>query len=167
MTKKRKRGMQSGEGVFYEDLIVKQKIKHPLGRTLTDTDNIWFTLLTCNTNQIHFNQDYTKKNYSRKPFGGRLAVNAYLILSLVAGLSIEQTSRNGIMISQENMKILSPVFSGDTLYAETTILSKRISKTHKGMGIVQVRTKGYNQRGIDVVVFERTFMTRMRGSTWR
>jgi acyl dehydratase len=153
-------------GSFYEDFSPGETIKHSLGRTVTDVDNIWFTLLTCNTNQIHFNTDYTRKFFSGEPFRGRLAVNAYLVLSIVVGLSVDDTSRNGVMLGEKNMRMLKPVFAGDTLYSQTTILSKKLSKSHKNMGIVELRTEGLNQGGDKVIEFERTIMVRKKGKAW-
>jgi itaconyl-CoA hydratase len=153
-------------GRFFEDFKVGETIRHGLGRTLTDVDNIWFTLLTCNANQIHFNADYARSVFSEAPFKGRLVVNAYLVLSIVVGLSVNETSRNGIMLGQKNMRMLSPVFAGDTLYSETTILGKGSSKKHPNMGIVELRTEGLNQDGAKVVELERTIMVRKKGKTW-
>ena len=155
-----------GEGPFYEDFRVGQKIQHKTGRTLTDTDNIWFTLLTNNANQIHFNKEYAEKFFSAPPFSGRIVVNSFLILSLVIGVSSSDTSRNGIMLTLSNCKMLTPTFAGDTISADTEVLSKRESKSHEDMGIVTVRTTGYKQGKVPVVEFERTFMTRKTGRKW-
>ena len=153
-------------GSFYEDFTPGETIKHSLGRTVTDVDNIWFTLLTCNTNQIHFNADYARKFFSGEPFGGRLAVNAYLVLSIVVGLSVDDTSRNGVMLGEKKMRMLKPVFAGDTLYSQTTILSKKLSKSHGNMGIVELKTHGLNQNGDRVIELERTVMVRKKGKEW-
>jgi itaconyl-CoA hydratase len=153
-------------GPFFEDFEVGQRIKHGLGRTMTDVDNIWFTLLTCNTNQIHFNTDYTKRYFAKPPFKGRLAVNAYFVLSTVVGLSISDTSRNGIMLGQKDFRMLNPVFAGDTLYSETTVVSKRPSESHKDMGIVELKTEGFNQDRVKVTQVERTVMVRKKGRKW-
>ncbi|MDG6928713.1 MAG: MaoC family dehydratase [Nitrososphaerota archaeon] len=153
-------------GSFYEDFEVGRTRRHPQGRTLTDVDNIWFTLLTCNTNQIHFNSDYARRHFAKEPFDGRLVVNSFLTLATVVGLSVDETSRNGIMLAMKDMRVVHPVFAGDTIYAETTVLSKRESKSHRGMGIVEVRTAGLNQDGTKVLEFERTFMVRRRGGDW-
>jgi len=76
---------EQNKGPFFEDFKVGQTIKHPRGRTITDVDNIWFTLLTCNTNQIHFNKMYTKAYFSKPPFNGRLVVNSILVFAVVLG----------------------------------------------------------------------------------
>ena len=154
------------KGKYYEDFVVGETIKNGVGRTLTDNDNIWFTLLTCNTNQIHFNVDYTRKNFSEEPFNGRLLVNGYLVLAIVIGLSVNETSKTGIMLAQKNMNVLAPTFAGDTIYSETRILSKRESKSHQNMGIIEVKTTGVNQNSVKVIELERTFMVRKTGAKW-
>ncbi len=153
-------------GRFFEDFEIGQLLKHPLGRTVTDNDNIWFTLMTCNANPVHFNKDYCEKNFAGPPFNGRMLVNAALVFGIVAGLSVVDTSKNGIMLGMADLKVLNPVFAGDTLYSESTILSKRESKSHQGMGIVTIKTRGYKQDGTAVMEFERTFLTRKKGQVW-
>lgn len=159
-------GGQKTAGMYFEDFREGQVFNHPLGRTITDVDNIWLTLLTVNSNPIHFNKDYCEKNFPGEPFKGRLVVNAALTFAVVAGLSVEDTSKHGVMLGLNNMKIPSPVFAGDTLYAESTVLSTRESKSHGGMGIVTIKTRGYKQDGTTVMEFERTFLTRMKGKAW-
>ena len=163
-----KEGVAQSEanGPFYEDMKVGDKFRHRLGRTLTDADNIWFSLLTCNTNQIHFNQDYVARNFSREPFRGRLVVNSLLVFSIVLGLSTEDTSKNGIMLGVKELNVKAPTFAGDTIYAETTIIDKRESKSHESMGIVTVETSGFNQTGQKVMEFQRTFMILKAGRQW-
>ncbi|EHP69388.1 acyl dehydratase [Metallosphaera yellowstonensis MK1] len=140
--------------------------KSKVGRTITDVDNIWFTLLTNNSNQIHFNKDYTEKYFPGEPFKGRLVVNGFLTLAIVAGLLVEQTSQNSFMLGIENVKFLNPVFAGDTIYGEAEVIEVRESKSRAGFGIVKIRTWGYNQRGEKVVEFDRVFMVRKRGVSW-
>ncbi len=154
------------DGPYFEDLNVGMKFKSRIGRTLTDTDNIWFTLLTCNTNQIHFNKDYTEKYYADEPFKGRLVVNGLLTLAIAVGLTVEFTSARGFMIGIENVKFLHPVFSGDTIYTETEIIEKRESKSRPNFGIVKVKTRAYNQEGREVLEFERIIMIPKKGSSW-
>jgi itaconyl-CoA hydratase len=160
-------GYSISEGPFYEDLVEGQVLKHSQGRTITDTDNIWFTLLTCNANQIHFNRDYAEKNFSNPPFNGKLVVNSLLVLSIVVGLSVVDVSRTGIMLGITDWKITNPTFAGDTLYAESQILEKRESGSHPNMGIVTLRTKGFKQGGVQVMEFKRTVMIRKRGKPWQ
>lgn len=160
--------MQSSDGgPYYEDFKVGSTYKSRAGRTLTDTDNIWFSLLTNNSNQIHFNLDYVKKNYPGRPFNGRLVVNGFLTLATVVGLMVEFTSSRGFMLSLDNAKFSNPVFSGDTIYAEAEIMDKRESKTRKGFGVVSIKTTGRNQDGETVVTFDRKFMIPMRGRKWK
>ncbi|MDA4130024.1 MAG: MaoC family dehydratase [Thaumarchaeota archaeon] len=154
-------------GRFFEDFETGQFLKHELGRTITDNDNISFTLMTCNSNPIHFNQDYCEKNFPGPPFNGRMLVNAALIFAVVAGLSVADTSKNGVMLGMTDLKVTNPVFAGDTLYSESSILSKRESKSREGMGIVTIKTRGYKQDGTTVMEFERTFLTRKRGQVWK
>ena len=150
-------------GRYFEDFREGEKLKHSLGRTVTDTDNIWLTLLTCNTNPVHFNKDYCEKYFPGPPFNGRLVVNAALTFSIIAGLSVEDTSKYGVMLGLNNMKLPSPVFAGDTLYARSEVLSTRESKSRPEMGIVTIKTEGYKQDGKVVMEFERTFMVSKRG----
>src|SRR5271169_6640788 len=98
-------------GPFFEDFEVGQMIIHETGRTITNTDNIWFSLLTCDSNQKHFNESYAKENFSDPPFNGRLVVNSLLILSVVLGITTVDTSKNGIILELDNSKMLNPTFS--------------------------------------------------------
>lgn len=153
-------------GPYYEDFVVGQKMSHEGGRTITDTDNIWFSLLTCNENQIHFNKDYTEKFYSGPPFSGRLVVNSLLVFSIVLGLSAKDTSKNGIMLGMTEWQVSHPTFSGDTIYSESEVLDKRESASHPTMGLVTVSTRGFNQTNKTILTFKRTFMVRKSGKNW-
>jgi itaconyl-CoA hydratase len=158
---------QFEEGPFYDDFKIGQALNHSGGRTITDTDNIWFTLLTCNSNQIHFNQEYVKQNFSDPPFEGRLVVNSLFVLSLVFGLSVGDTSKNGIMLGMTNWKVMHPTFAGDTIHSRSEVVEKRESKSHPTMGIVTVRTKGFNQNDALIMEFERAFMVRKSNQKWK
>jgi len=160
-----KRGME--EGPFYEDFKVGDVLNHSVGRTITDTDNIWFTLITCNTNQIHFNKEFTEKNFSNPPFDGRLVVNSLLVLSIVLGLSVSDTSRNGIMLGMTDWKVTRPTFAGDTIHAKSEVTAKRESNSHPSMGIVTVRTTGFKQNDTPVMEFERSFMVMKSDQKWK
>ena len=151
-------------GPYFEEFIVGNKFVGKTGRTITDVDNIWFTLLTNNNNQIHFNRDYTKKYFRGKPFYGRLVVNGFFILSTVAGLLVDYTSANGFMLGLEKLRFIRPVFAGDTIYGECTVLETRESKNMPNNGIVKIATTGYNQRHEKVIEFDRTFMVRKKRS---
>jgi acyl dehydratase len=153
-----------GSGPFFEDLAVGTKIRGKFGRTVTDADNIWFTLLAMDRNPIHFDKEYTNKHYSREPFNGRLVFNGIATLAIVNGLVNEYTSAGGIVISIDGVRFLKPVFAGDTLYAEVEVVESRPSKSRPGFGIVKTLTKGFNQKGEQVIEFYKTFMIRQKKS---
>ncbi|TMD09734.1 MAG: MaoC family dehydratase [Chloroflexi bacterium] len=149
---------ESWPGRFFEDFTVGEVYRHQLGRTLTEVDNTWFTLLTCNTNQIHFNADYA----ARSEFG-RPLMNSCLTLSLVTGLSVPDISQNVVAnLGWDKVTLPAPVFAGDTLYAESEVLETRASRSRPGQGIVRVRTRGYKQDGTVVIEFERTVLVHSR-----
>lgn len=154
--------MPADDGPFLEDFHEGDVLRHPNGRTITETDNTWFTLITCNTNQVHFNRDYAKKTFPDPPFNGRVLVNAALTFAIVAGLSVEQTSKNGLMLKLDDLRIPNPTFPGDTIYAESKVLSSRESKSRPQMGIVEIATKGFKEDGTIVMEFRRTYMVRKR-----
>ncbi|MEM0287989.1 MAG: MaoC family dehydratase [Nitrososphaerota archaeon] len=158
--------MQNEEGPFFEDFKPGMKFRSDKGRTVTDADNIWFTLLTNNTNQIHFNKDYAERYFPGEPFKGRMVVNGFFTLSTVVGLLVEFTSANGFMLGLDGLKFVSPVFSGDTIYAECEVTEIRESKSRPEFGIVKVYTAGFNQRGEKLLEFFRTFMVRRRNVKW-
>jgi len=141
------------EGRFLEDFAVGDLYRCRFGRTVTEADNIQFTLLTNNSNQIHFNRDYGE----RAGFGSCL-VNSLLTLSIVTGMSSPDVSENGINLGWEDARLPHPVFAGDTLYSETEVLVVRESKSRPEQGIVSVRTRGYNQHGDLVIEFRRSIL---------
>ncbi len=141
------------EGRFYEDFEVGDVYRSRLGRTITDADNIWFTLLTNNTNQIHFNEEYAKRTEFGKPL-----VNSALTLAIVAGLGVQDTSENGIALGWDEIKLPRPVFVGDTLYSESEVVEKRESRSRPEFGIVKFRTRGVNQRGEVVIEYTRSVL---------
>ena len=147
-------GIKTGwVGRFLEDFEVGDVYRCRLGRTITESDNIQFTLLTNNTNQLHFNTQYA----SRTPFG-RPLVNSALTLSVVAGLGVADVSENGFALGWDYIKLPNPVFPGDTLYSESEVLSVRESKTRPHQGVVKLRTRGINQDGKLVIEYERSVM---------
>jgi acyl dehydratase len=152
--------------MYFEDFKPGMRFKGSVGRTITDADNIWFSLMTNNSNQIHFNEDYAKKNFPGEPFNGRMVVNGLLTLATVVGILVEQTSAHGFMLGLNNVKFVNPVFAGDTIYAECEVTAARKSRSRKGNGIVSLKSWGLNQRGEKIVEFDRDFMVRGRGSTW-
>lgn len=146
------------EGRYYEDYEVGDVYRHRLGRTITETDNIWFTLLTMNTNPIHFDNHLTKQT----PFGQPL-VDSCLTLSLVTGISVSDLSQNAIAnLSWTEIELPNPVFNGDTIYAQSEVLSKRESQSRPYAGIVEARTTGYKPDGTVVITYKRTFMVYKR-----
>lgn len=145
-------------GRFFEDFQVGQVFRSRTGRTIIDADNVWFTAITHNTNQAHFNTPYAE----RTPFG-RPLVNSCLTLSLITGLSVPDTSENAAAnLAWTNIVMPAPVFVGDTLWAETEVLELRPSASRPEVGIVDIRTRGINQDGTAVIAFQRTFMVYRR-----
>ena len=145
-------------GRFFEDFTVGDVYRHAMGRTLSEADNTWFTLLTCNTNEIHFNADYAAHTEFGRPL-----MNSCLTLSLVTGLSVEDISQHIVAnLGWDKVSLPAPVFAGDTIYAESEVLEARPSKSRPGQGIVRVRTKGYKQDGTVVIEFERTVLVHSR-----
>ncbi|MDX1414567.1 MAG: MaoC family dehydratase [Candidatus Promineifilaceae bacterium] len=145
-------------GRVYEDFEVGDIYPHPLGRTVTQTDNIWFTLLTVNPNPIHFDA-----HFAAQTDFGRPLVDSTFTLALVTGLSVSDISQNGVNLGWDEVKLPAPVYEGDTIYAQSELLSKRESKSHPQRGIIQVKTLGYNQDGIVVISFKRAIMVYKRG----
>ncbi len=145
-------------GHYYEDFEVGDVYRHPLGRTITETDNIWFTLLSMNPNQLHFNREYGK----RTEFG-RCLVDSTLTLAIVTGLSVSDVSQNAVAnLGWDEVRLPHPVFDGETLYAESEVLTTRESKSRPQAGIVQILTRGINQDGKVVISFKRTVMVYKR-----
>jgi itaconyl-CoA hydratase len=145
-------------GPFYEDLEVGDSYMSHIGRTVTETDNILFTHLILNFNQVHFNYPYAQATRFGKP-----VVNSTLTLALVTGLSTPDTSQNAFAnLGWTDVKLRNPVFVGDTLWAETEILEKRDSKSNQSVGIVSVRSRGINQNSEVVIEFRRSFMVYKR-----
>lgn len=145
-------------GRFYEDFDVGDVFRSRFGRTITETDNVWFTCLTMNTNQIHFNVPHAERTQFERPL-----VNSTFTLALVTGMTVPDTSENGAAnLSWTDIKLPRPVFAGDTLWAESEITDKRESRTKPNVGIVSMRSRGINQRGEVVIEFKRTFMVYKR-----
>ena len=143
----------SWEGRFLEDFEVGDIYRSAIGRTVTEFDNINFTLLTNNDNQIHFNSEYAKNTPWGKPL-----VNSVFTIAIVTGLTVKDVSQNGFALGWDKIVLPNPVFAGDTLYAETEVLSVRESKSDPKRGIVRARTRGIQQEGVVVVDFERSIM---------
>ncbi len=147
-------------GRYFEDFEVGATYEHRPGRTLTEADNTWFALLTMNTHPIHFDAEYARHS----EFGKPLVVSA-LTLSILVGMSVSDTSQKAIAnLGWDKIKLPKPVFAGDTLYAESTVLGKRESKSRPDQGIVTIKTIGRNQRQEVVCEFERTMLVMRRGN---
>jgi itaconyl-CoA hydratase len=146
-------------GRVYEDFELGDVYEHPLGRTVLAADNSWFTLLTMNTNPIHFDANYASKTEFGKPL-----VNSCLTLAIVTGQSVTDLSQNAAAnLAWDEIRLPNPVFEGDTIYARSEVLEKRESKSRPNVGIVRVKTTGLNQHGTVVIEFKRTFMVYKRG----
>ncbi|MFC4585466.1 MaoC family dehydratase [Sphaerisporangium corydalis] len=145
-------------GRYYEDFTVGDVYQHPLGRTISETDNTWFTLLTMNTNQNHFNAHFA----ATAPVG-RIIVNSGLSVAIVLGISVMDVSQNAMMnLGWEEIRLTHPVFVGDTLYAESIVLERRESRSRPYAGIVTCRTRGLNQDGDEVMSWRRSVMVYKR-----
>ncbi|HEY6114621.1 MAG TPA: MaoC family dehydratase [Candidatus Dormibacteraeota bacterium] len=146
-------------GRFFEDFEVGAVYDHPLGRTITTADNIWFTLLTQNTAPVHFDHHYA----SHTEFG-RPLVNSCLTLALVTGQSVVDVSQNVMAnLGWDEVRLPNPVFEDDTIYSRSEVLETRESKSRNNVGVVTVKTTGFNQRGVEVISFRRTALIYKRG----
>ena len=146
-------------GRVYEDFDVGDVYRHPIGRTVITADNIWFTLLTQNTNAIHFDHAYAAKTEFGKPL-----VDSTFTLALVTGQSVIDLSWNVMAnLGWDDVRLPNPVFEGDTIYSQSEVLATRESKSRPNVGIVTVKTVGFNQEGTVVIEFKRTFMVYKRG----
>ena len=147
-------------GRFYEDFEIGEVFRHPIGKTVTEADNAWFTHVTLNTQQLHFNVEYAK----RSEFG-QILVNSTFTLALVTGMTVSDISQNVIAnLGWDEVRLPNPVFLGDTLWAESLVLSKRESKSRPNAGVVTVKTRGLNQNGKEVITFKRTILVNKRAA---
>jgi acyl dehydratase len=147
------------QGRFYEDFEVGDVYPHQLGRTLLSADNAWFTLLQGAPSPVHFDHHYA----SQTEFG-RPLVNSVLTLAVVMGQSVSDLSQNVFgNLGWDEIRLPAPVFEGDTLYSQSEVLEKRLSKSRESVGIVRVSTVGFNQDGTVVITFRRTIMLYRRG----
>lgn len=146
-------------GRYYEDFVVGDIYEHRPGRTISETDNTWFTLLTMNTHPLHFDAEYGKASEF-----GRCIVASPLTLAILVGMSVTDVSQKAIAnMGWKDIRMTAPVFAGDTLYGESEVLEKRESKSRPTAGLVTVRTIGKNQDGKVVCEFERTVLVAKRG----
>jgi itaconyl-CoA hydratase len=149
---------QGWTGRVFEDFEVGDVFDHPLGRTILAADNTWFTLLTMNTNPLHFDAGYAARTEFGKPL-----VNSCLTLAIVTGQSVTDVSQNALAnLGWEEVKMPHPVFEGDTIYSRSEVLGIRESKSRPQVGIVRVKTTGFNQDRKVVLEFTRSLMVYKR-----
>ena len=147
------------QGRFYEDFEVGDVYRHGLGRTITQADNIWFTLLTQNTARVHFDAHYAEQTEFGRPL-----VNSAFTIALVTGQSVSDVSYNVMAnLGWDTVRLPNPLFEGDTVYSSSEVISLRESKSRPQVGIVTVHTTGTNQHGVPVITFDRTVMVYRRG----
>lgn len=155
------RAPKEWRGRFYEDIDVGDVYRSRLGRTISEVDNVWFTCLTMNTNQVHFNRPYAERTEFGRPL-----VDSTFTLALITGLTVPDTTENAAAnLEWTDVKLPAPVFEGDTLWAESEILSKRESRSRPHAGIVSMRSRGINQRREVVIEFRRTFLLLKRATS--
>ena len=146
-------------GRVFEDFEVGDIYRHQLGRTVLATDNIWFSLLTMNTNPIHFDHAFAAKTEYRRPL-----VDSTFTLAVVTGQSVSDISQNAMAnLGWDEVRLPNPLFEGDTLYSQSEVLDKRESKSRLNVGIVRFKTTGFTQDGTIVIEFKRTVMIYKRG----
>jgi acyl dehydratase len=147
------------QGRFYEDFEVGDVYRHGLGRTITQADNIWFTLLTQNTARVHFDAHYAEQTEFGRPL-----VNSAFTIALVTGQSVSDVSYNVMAnLGWDTVRLPNPLFEGDTVYSSSEVVSLRESKSRPQVGIVTVHTTGANQHGVPIITFDRTVMVYRRG----
>ena len=146
-------------GRYFEDFEPGHVYEHRPGRTITESDNTWFTLLTMNQHPVHFDAEYAKNSEFGKPL-----VNSCLTLAIITGMTVSDTSQKAIAnLGWSDIKMPAPVFVGDTLYAESEVLDKRLSKSRPTQGIVNIRTVGKKQDGTVVMSYDRAMLIPKRG----
>lgn len=145
-------------GHYYEDFIVGEVIQHELSKTIFESDNNLFSLLTMNNHPVHTNIDYAEKNQH-----GKILVVGTLVFSLAVGITVPDISGKAVAnLGYEDVKHLAPTFLNDTIYVRTKVLDKRESKSKNDRGIVYVESIAYNQRGEDVLSFKRYVLIKKR-----
>ncbi len=146
-------------GRYYEDFEIGDVYEHRPGRTISEADNTWFTLLTMNQHPLHFDAEYAKHSEFGKPI-----VNSALTLAIVAGMSVSDVSQKAIAnLGWTDISMPAPVFNGDTLYAESEVRSKRESKSRPTQGMVTVDTRAFKRDATLVMSYQRTVLVPKRG----
>jgi itaconyl-CoA hydratase len=146
-------------GRFYEEFTLGDVYEHRPGRTITETDNTWFTLLTMNQHPVHFDVEFAKKTEFGKPL-----VASPLTVAIMTGQSVSDVSQKAVAnLGWKDIRLLKPLFAGDTLYSESEVLEKRESEKRPEQGIVTIKTVGKNQHGEVVCDFVRVMLIWKRG----
>jgi itaconyl-CoA hydratase len=146
-------------GRYFEEFEVGHIYEHRPGRTITDADNVWFTLLTMNTHPAHFDYEYAAKTEFGKPL-----VCSPLTVAILVGMSVSDVSQKAVAnLGWTDIRLTHPLFCGDTLYGESEVLRKRESASRPQQGIVSVKTTGRNQKGDVVCTFERSILVWKQG----
>jgi itaconyl-CoA hydratase len=146
-------------GRYYEDFVVGDVYEHRPARTISETDNTWFTLLTMNTHPMHFDAEYAKASEF-----GRCIVCSPLTVAIMVGQSVSDVSQKAIAnLGWDEIKLTHPLYAGDTLSSASEVLDKRESASRPGAGLVTVKTTGFNQQGTVVCHFRRTMLIAKRG----
>jgi len=154
-----KQRFRESYGRYLEDFTVGDVYEHRPGRTISEADNTWFTLLTMNQHPLHFDHEYAEKSEF-----GQVLVNSCLTLSVVTGMSVSDISQKTVAnLGWDKVRLTGPVFVGDTLYAESKVLSIRESESRPNQGIVAVESVGRKQDGTQVISFERALLIPKRG----
>lgn len=145
---------RESRGLFFEDVVKGAVVEHRPGRTITEADNIWQSLLAMNLHPLHIDHVYGERTEWKRPL-----VSSLVTLSVVAGMSVQSTSAKGLAnLGWSRIRLLAPVFAGDTIYAETEFLGKRLSKSRPNQGIVRCETRGLKADGTLFLTFRRTFL---------
>lgn len=146
-------------GRYFEDFHVGDVYEHRPGRTISEADNAWFTLITMNKHPLHFDHAYAARSEFKQPL-----VNSCLTLSMVVGMSVSDVSQKAIgNLGWNDIRLTAPVFVGDTIYAQSEVLAKRESASRPTQGIVTVRTLGLKADGTRFMSFERTVLVPKTG----
>jgi acyl dehydratase len=153
------RRFRESYGRYLEDFQVGDVYEHRPGRTITESDNTWFTLLTMNQHPLHFDKEYGANSEF-----GQVLVNSCLTLSLVTGMSVSDVSQKTVAnLGWTDVKLSGPVFVGDTIYADSEVLEVRQSKSRPNQGIVTILSRGLKQDGTVVISFQRSMLIPARG----
>ncbi|QPQ54243.1 MaoC family dehydratase [Allosphingosinicella flava] len=154
---------RESHGLHYEDFTIGDVYEHRPGRTVTEVDNIWQSLINMNQHPLHIDHAYAAETEFGQPL-----VSSLVTFSIVGGLSLASTSARAIAnLGWRNVRLVAPVFVGDTLYAESKVLEKRESGSRPGQGIVTMETRGLKADGTEVLVWERSFLVPLRGAEAR